>query len=219
MPDLLPHRFLFRYSFPLRYEAKLPRGGKNLLALPDSCRLPDLGALDDAQPFGDVRLAWNNSGLGVSLEVRGKKQPLQCDPATPDLCDGLQVWVDTRSTQTIHRASRFCHSFCLLPTGGGRGKKEPVAVPLAIARAKENGPLCDPADVQVASQVTAGGYRLDAWLPAKALYGYDPEAQPRLGFYYFLRDAELGGQFLTVGPEFPFAYDPSLWSVLELVRS
>jgi hypothetical protein len=48
------------------------------------------------------------------------------------------------------------------------------------------------------------------------LNGFDPEANPLLGFYYFLRDAELGEQFLTVGHEFPFPHDPSLWSTLEL---
>jgi hypothetical protein len=32
-----------------------------------------------------------------------------------------------------------------------------------------------------------------------------------------VRDAELGDASLTVGPEFPYAHDPSLWSTLELV--
>ena len=31
-------------------------------------------------------------------------------------------------------------------------------------------------------------------------------------------DAELGEQVLTVGPDFPYWEDPSLWSVLELVK-
>jgi hypothetical protein len=218
MPDLLPHRFLFRYSFPVRYEAKLSRTGKSLLALSPECALPDVGALDEARHFGQVRLAWNEKGLGIGVEVRGRKQPLQCDPTAPDISDGLQVWIDTRSTQTIHRASRFCHHFCLLPAGAGRDKRAPVAIQLPIARAREPTPLCDPSEIRLASQIDKAGYRLEAWLPASVLNGYDPEAQPRLGFYYYLRDAELGEQFLTVGAEFPFAYDPSLWSVLELVR-
>jgi hypothetical protein len=36
--------------------------------------------------------------------------------------------------------------------------------------------------------------------------------------YYHIRDQELGDQFLSVGWEFPFADDPSLWAVLELVK-
>jgi hypothetical protein len=50
------------------------------------------------------------------------------------------------------------------------------------------------------------------------LNGYDPDQNPRLGIYYAVRDAERGEQVLSVGSEFPYCEDPSLWSVLELVR-
>ena len=64
-----------------------------------------------------------------------------------------------------------------------------------------------------------GGWRLEAFLPAAALHGFDPEQHPRLGFCYAVRDAELGEQVLSVGPDFPYVEDPSLWSVLELIAS
>ena len=54
--------------------------------------------------------------------------------------------------------------------------------------------------------------------PVSALTGYDPEEHRRLGFFYAVRDDELGEQLLTATPEFPFWEDPSLWSVLELSR-
>ena len=50
------------------------------------------------------------------------------------------------------------------------------------------------------------------------LHGFDPEQNPRLGIYYAVRDTELGEQVLSVGSDFPYAEDPTLWSVLELVR-
>ena len=59
---------------------------------------------------------------------------------------------------------------------------------------------------------------LEAFLTANVLNGFDPEQNRRLGFYYAVRDAELGEQVLTIGSEFPYAEDPSLWSVLELVQ-
>ena len=62
------------------------------------------------------------------------------------------------------------------------------------------------------------GYHLEAFLTAAGLTGYDPEQNPRLGFYYVVHDQELGNQVLSVGGEFPYAEDPSLWSVLELQR-
>ena len=59
---------------------------------------------------------------------------------------------------------------------------------------------------------------LEGFLPAAALNGFDPEQNPRLGFYYAVRDAELGEQVLNVGSDFPYWEDPSLWSVLELMK-
>ena len=58
----------------------------------------------------------------------------------------------------------------------------------------------------------------EAFLPAGVLHGFDPEQNRRLGFYYAVRDAELGEQVLSVGTDFPYWEDPSLWSVLELAR-
>ena len=74
------------------------------------------------------------------------------------------------------------------------------------------------ADVLFRAHRMKGGYRLEAFLPAAALNGFDPQEHPRLGVYYSVRDQELGDQFLSVGWDFPFSDDPSLWAVLELVK-
>ena len=65
---------------------------------------------------------------------------------------------------------------------------------------------------------TKSGYRLELFLPAAALTGFDPEEHPRLGVCYAVRDSELGDQFLSVNGDFPYMDDPSLWDVLELVK-
>jgi hypothetical protein len=218
MTQIVPHRWLFRFSIPVRHVVDVPREGDEWLALPPGCALPDFGELDAAPPFGELRMAWNAGGLGISVQVAGKTRPLHCRASTPEDSDGLQVWIDTRNTQSIHRASRFCHHFCLLPAGAGRRGDQPAVVQLPIARAREDAPLTAPGDFRSAVAIRPDGYRLDAWLPAAALHGFDVEASPRLGFYYSLRDAELGEQYLTVGPEFPFAHDPSLWATLELTQ-
>lgn len=184
--------------------------------LPARYRFPDLGALDEGPGFADLRLAWNKQGLAIGVEVRGKHRPPVGDPNSPELSDGLQVWIDTRNTQSIHRAGRFCHHFCLLPRWGA--DSQPAGIQLPIARAREPTPLADSSDILVAAEITKSGYRLDGWLPARVLNGYDPEVQPRLGFYYAVRDAELGEQTLSVGSDFPYAFDPSLWSTIELTK-
>jgi len=218
MSSLLPHRFLFRYALPVRYDRKLPKPGKKLLGLDADFALSDFSELDKAEPFGELRMAWNEQGLSIAVEVRNKPGRLKGDAQSPQTSDGLRVFIDTRNTQNIHRASRYCHQFLLLPTGGGPDGTEAWGVQVPILRAREEAPRVNIAEVRLAASVSKTGYVLEAWLPASVLYGYDPLDQPRLGFYYALRDAELGEQFLSVGPEFPFAVDPSLWSTLELVK-
>ena len=44
---LLPSQFLFRVSHPCRHVAAMPReSDEELLALPESCRLDNFGAMD-----------------------------------------------------------------------------------------------------------------------------------------------------------------------------
>jgi hypothetical protein len=215
MTSLLPHRFLFRAELGAPQINGLPRRRQaRILELPDECRLPDLGPLDADPAFYTLRAAWNAHGLGFELSVQGKRRPPQGDVANPQAADGLQVWLDTRSTQNVHRATRFCHSFCFLP---GTGKSEPAAgAAVPVPRAREDAPLCDPENLLVQSEVTRAGYRLEAWIPSDVLHGFDPEAQPRLGFHYVVRDFELGVHGLSAGPDFPYESDPSLWGVLAL---
>ena len=216
MPAVVPHSFLFRYSFPVRRAGNLPRKSAPLLGLGQEFALPDLAALHEGPRFAELRMAWNAEGIGISARVQGKSGPPVCNPTYPAESDGLQVWIDTRNTQSIHRASRFCHHFCALPDGGKR--RGPAAVQLPIARAREESSLARPEQIGVHFEGQQGGYLLEMWLPADVLTGFDPEANPRLGFYALVRDSGLGEQFLTVGREFPFANDPSLWSTVELTQ-
>ena len=216
MSSVVPHSFLFRYSFPVQRLDAIP-GKKRLLDLPPECMLPHVAGLDGDVPFGEIRIAWNPEGLAISAAVTGKKRKLRCAADQPAESDGLQIWIDTRNTQSIHRASRFCHYLCLLPEGGGRAGRDPFAAFLPIARAREEARLPDARSIRLVRESEKGGYLLEAWIAAESLHGFDPESSPRLGFYYQIHDAELGDQFLTVGFDFPFTYDPSLWSTLELV--
>ena len=218
--SLIPNRFLFRVAYPCQYLKAMPREEDDrLLELPDSCRLDNFAAMDERHNFADVRLAWNDFGIGVQAEVRGKDQPPQGDAARPRSSDGLTLWIDTRDARASHRASRYCHQFHFLPSGGGPDRDEPVFAQSKINRALNDAPLATATDVPFRTSPVRGGYLLEAFLPAAVLNGFDPEQNPRLGIYYAVRDAELGEQVLSVGADFPYAEDPSLWSVLELVRS
>lgn len=216
---LVPHRFLFRVAYPCRYVKGIPReNADELLELPEECRLGNFAAMDEQQDFADVRLGWNELGLGLQFEVRGKDQPPQADASRPRGSDGVTVWIDTRDARASHRASRYCHQFHLLPTGGGPEHDEPVLLQTKINRALHDAPISPAGAIPFRCGPVRGGYRAEVFLPAAALNGFDPEQNPRLGFYYAVRDQERGEQALSVGSEFPYWEDPSLWSTLELAR-
>ena len=217
--SLLAPRFLFRFSVPVNYHTNWPDGGADL---DESYRLLDLATLDSStqhveRQFGDVRLGWHEEGLALVVQVEGKTQPLWCRDSRLEDSDGIQVWIDTRATHSIHRAGRYCHRFVFLPSGGGRGE-DPVADQLLINRARENARPVRPRELQVKSHIGTSGYSLRAWVPAIALGGYDPHDHPRLGFTYALYDRELGLQTFATGPSFPYDEDPSCWATLDLQK-
>lgn len=211
---LLPSLFLFRLSHACPYLQDMPRAaGDELLELPASCRLDNVGTMDGQKNFADVRVAWNALGLGVRVEVRGKKETPQGDISRPRASDGVTLWIDTRDSRSSHRASRYCHQFHLLPLAGD----EPAFVQSKIHRALHDAPLIQAGAVPFRGQLVRGGYLVECFLPATALNGFDPEQNRKLGFFYDVRDLELGEQNAGLDGDFPFAEDPTLWSVLELI--
>src|SRR5262249_28172705 len=124
---LLPHRFLFRVAYPCRYVKAMPAEEDDaLLDLPESCRLDNFPAMDGPRNLAAGRRAWNEVGLGVQVEVRGRAEVRRGDVGRPGASDGLTLWVDTRDARASHRASRYCHQFHFLPAGGGSDRDEPL---------------------------------------------------------------------------------------------
>ena len=217
---LIPHRFLFCVAFPCGYVKQMPLTDRGrLLDLSESHRIDNFAAMDGQKNFADVRLAWNELGVGLQVAVRGKQRLPIGNVERPRGSDGVTLWLDMRDARSNHRASRYCQQFHFLAAGAGTEYNEPAVVPAKIHRALEDAALPSPSSVPLRVQPLANGYLLEAFLPATVLSGYDPEEHPRLGFFYSVRDDELGEQLLSLTPEFPFWEDPSLWSVLELHKS
>lgn len=213
---MLPKRFLFRFSVPCFYRKKLPavRGA----GLEAKYRLPSLGELEGEPATVDVSAAWSETGLALTFRISGKRQPIWCRMNRPEDSDGVHLWIDTRDVHTVHRASRFCHRFFFLPTGGGKRLDQPLAQWMPINRARGQPNAIAPGKVEARSEISGDGYRLDVRLAAEALTGFEPAEHPRLGFQYAILDRELGEQTFAAGSPMPYQEDPSLWGTLELVK-
>jgi hypothetical protein len=217
MPEsLLPHRFLFRFAVPCLHRE--PVWNVRTPGLEDKYRLARIADLEPTAAAADVRAAWSEAGLALTVCVVGKRQPPWCRDTRAEDSDGLRVWIDTRDVHNVHRAGRFCHGFLFLPSGAGSRLADPAALWMPINRAREQPRAIRNGLLQVHAVRRPDGYALDAFIPAEALTGFEPQEHPRLGFNYAIIDRELGLQTFSVGHPLPYDEDPSLWATLELVR-
>ena len=216
---VVPYRFLVRLLYSCPHVEAMPLDDEDsLIDLPAATRLDPFADIDGAPAFADVRLGWNETGLGLTVEVKGKDNFPIGDMARPRQSDGVTLWIDTRGDRTGHRATRTCHQFHFLAAGGGSNKDEPTFVQTKIHRALQDAPLAASGDVPFRIGRLKGGYRVEAFLSANVLAGYDPEQYPRLGVFYAVRDFEKGEQTPGADSDFPFAEDPSLWASVDLVK-
>lgn len=212
----VPKNLLFRYRIPCRRFDAEPT---SKFKLPENHTLPELSGFENQKRFADVRVGWNETGLFFSAVVSGKKQSLWCRESQLLESDGIQLWIDTRDTHNVHRASKFCHWFLLLPSGGGAKGDQPVASMLKINRSKDDSPTINRFKIDVSTTSTDDGYVLSAFVAGKALNGWDTADHRCVGFNYAVVDREKGWQTLAIGPELPISEDPSLWQSLQLVDS
>jgi len=218
MNTLIPNRLLFNFEFPLRHRMEFPRFTGDLGEWSDDERLPDFGALDGCRAFADVFACWNESGLAFAVRVEGKRLSLRCDPKQFWKGDNIRLCTDMRDARANKRATRYCQQFYFLPSGGGKRGGEPMAGVHAIQRAREQAPSIPVERIRIESRVSYRGYALQAMIPTECLSGFNPLDHPRIGFYYIIEDAELGQQYLTIGDDLNWYFDPSTWATAVLVR-
>lgn len=215
--QLITPSFLFRFRVACK-ATKKEWSKTDGLELTPKYTIPSFQSeLGDERQFADLRMAWSDAGLVFNLQVRNKKQAPWCRESRLEESDGLTLWVDTRDTHNVHRASRFCHQFVFLPQGEGAKQQNPVAELLNINRAKDNPKQPARGTLQFHSEKRIDGYLMHGFIPAAAMTGFDPVDHPKLGFYYLVMDRELGWQTFSLGSEYPFQTDPSLWGTLNLI--
>jgi hypothetical protein len=218
MLDTLPRRALFRFELPLHHLARVPTLDGHMRKWHKRYRLPALVELDQPRAIADVYGAWHDDGLVFAFDVPERRTALRSDPEHWWKQDGLRLCIDTRDARDIKRATRFCHFFYILPTGGGRDRKGPIVGTHRMSRAKEPPPPVDASRIRVAVHVERRRYGVEVAIPAECLSGWNPSEHPRIGLFYKVKDTELGAQHLTVPDELGWNADPSTWATAVLVR-
>lgn len=221
----IPRNLLFRFRFSC-HRAEGPPAPRRL---GEQYRLPVPGRFEGQRSHTDWRVGWSTAGLAVSVTVADRTTNVWCKPGQVLESDGVHVWVDTRDTHDVHRATRYCHWLVALPAGAADAAARaatgsavaslggPFCTQLKINRAKEDSPSINRTKALVTSRLLRTGYELDLFLPAALLNGWNPVEQPSIGFFLAVADRELGWQTLGCGPEMPIMEDPSLWQTLRLV--
>ena len=219
MPHRVPKRRYFNFAFPCRYRRTAPEIDGLLRDWHRRFLVPDLMAVEGQSSYADVYLAWNDEGLYLAVNVKGKANPITIEPVQFWDADCFEIWLDMRDARTMHHAGRYCHQFVFLPAGGGGDGASPEARPIDITRGPGEGRVCDPEILSVAVRKTKQGYAMEAAIPTEALHGFDPVEHPRLGFTYHLNDTHLGAQWWSVDRRFRFHDNPSMWGTAVLTRT
>jgi hypothetical protein len=206
---------LFRLQLrPISTQLKFGQQGWQL---PAEAELPSIGtSISGQNNFATLKLAVSESGLFMSASVSGKRQLPWCRESRLEDSDGLHVWIDTRNSRDVHRATRFCHRFVFAPMGRGPKSEQPFAGWAPINRARDNSRPPPEKLLYAHAKVSQTGYELSAAVHWQALSGFDRADFPVLGFYAAVIDRELGWQSLGLGPPLPVVEDPSLWCELAL---
>ncbi len=218
MIELLPHRAFFRFEFPLHYLPRTPTIDGNIRKWDARYQLPGLVEIDGTSPFADVYAAWNEDNFFAAFDLPYRSARLQCDAKQWWKKDGVRLCIDTRDARDVKRATRFCHFFYILPTGGGAAGKSPIVGTHRMSHAKEPPPAVDVSQIRCAVHVQRVGYAIEVAIPTRCLQGWDPAEHPRIGLFYKIKDLEQGAQHLTVDDELGWNQDPGTWATAVLTR-
>lgn len=213
---IVPPSFLFQYQLSIPRIDELPRKKGGRLQLPDAAQVFVPATMNEVAAGLDVRLAWNPHGLGMELIVHGKKSEISGRRHDLKHSDHVLVFIDTRHTANVHRATQFCTALQILPSDEA-ANDHPTVQFIDIAQQRGTLREKDAKGVLIAVDPVSDGYRMELWIPVAQMPGFaeTPEIG-HLGFYVVVEDTELGQLPLSIGDDFPIAHDPSTWLQLNL---
>jgi len=212
----IPARSLFHFAVPCYFQE--PLWGENGALLSERHRLPNLASVDGVSYRCEVRAGWNEEAFALQFRVFDEAVARRLAEAGRGTT--LSIWINTRAAQDVHRATRFCHWFEILPTKGRAGETGAKITWRAIPRAKDtpNSPPPRSLAVKVALGPDQRDHTVDVLFTKDALTGFDPREYPRIVLNFEVRGHASELVTFSAGPPLPYQEDPSLWVTLDLVR-
>jgi hypothetical protein len=208
LPPLAPLDF-----FALEGELKYTGAPPSSKEMRRKFLLPDTTPFLAEVRFADVALAWSELGIYAHIFV---DQPFEeaCYPRF-DEGDAVELFFDTRDLKNAGFATRFCHRFLFLP--------QPVqgisAQEMTHFRTEDTHPCCDPADLQITSEIGTKEYSLQIFIPSHALHSYDPASFDKIGFTYKIHRAKgLPQHFALSSQHFSIEQHPRLWASFKFTK-
>ena len=217
MNNIVPPSLLFDCRLPLQ-PCKGPSKKKtgSVLNLSTQHKLFVPSTLNEAANFSNIYAGWNPEGLAFRFCIEGKPEAPSGDSKDLSISDTVLLWLDTRPTGDVRRATEYCHHFALFPVDK-QAKNKPTIVAQPIAQQRSVRSQFNAKQIVLRNTITKTGYEFEVWIPAGQLHGFEevPEIG-RLGFHCVIKDAHLGDQSFHLSDDFPTGYDPSTWVTLEL---
>ncbi|HUP77569.1 MAG TPA: hypothetical protein VM260_03340 [Pirellula sp.] len=186
-------------------------------------QIPPLSSLNGGKRFAEMSIAWNSDGLFFHsiLNTPGGNSSRSEAASVPSKSVLLSLYIDTRWSPGVHRATSYCHRFDFVlkrptsaqPIARGHGELNP------IQRARAAPAAIHPNDIFVASVAIPDGYEIKAYLRSDTLTGYSPEEFQEIGVFYTINDSVFGNQIMARTLQSPYFEDPSVWCRAKLTNS
>ncbi len=177
--------------------------------------LPDTGFLLNEDVFADMALSWDSNGIYLHVFFEKK-----CETSFyPEFQkgDSVEIFIDTRAFKKNHSLTEFCHHFVFFPD---QESSEIIGHEVTRFSTESAHPLADASFFTGKAILKRFSYEMEIKIPKKALFGFDPEQFPHLGFTYRINRYEMPPQHFSVSSKFyAFELRPELWASIECVKS
>ncbi len=214
--------WLFDLGFPIQeYRGRIATPEDLNWHLQKEYEIPALSSLSGGKQLAETCMSWSSSGLFFQSTFKASAGKMASAASLTSRAALLTLYIDTRWSPGVHRATSFCHRFDFilnrptkaLPVARGHGELNP------IQRARSAPAAIHPRDISVAAFLHSESFEIKAFLKGATLTGYSPEEFQEIGVFYTINDAVFGNQIMARTLQSPYFEDPSVWCRCKLLPS